>query len=59
MDDILIGDIVTWIISNKTRKGIFKQIINGKAEIICTECEGVPMAIKCFVEPSLIQAVKV
>lgn len=59
MDDLLIGDIVTWTISNKRRKGIFKQIIDGKAEIMCTECAGVPMAIKCFVEPSLIQAVKV
>lgn len=59
MDNILVGDIVSWVISNKKRKGIFQKIQNGKAVVMCTECDGVPMAIKCFVDIDLIQAQEV
>ena len=49
-----IGDKVKWIISGKIRKGIFRQDLGDKAEIICTSFEGVPMALKCEVEKKLL-----
>lgn len=52
-----IGQKVFWIVSNKKREGIFKQILSsGKAEVISTSYDGSPIALRCEVDLSIIQA---
>lgn len=53
--ELEIGDNIKWIVGDKTRKGIFKQIINDTAEVISTFVESQPINIKCFVPLNLIE----
>lgn len=48
------GDKIKWTVSGKTRKGIFRQDLGEKAQVICTSFEGVPMALKAVVEKKLL-----
>jgi hypothetical protein len=50
-----IGDKVKWKIGNKTRKAIFKQIINDTAEVITISVESQPINMKVFVPLQLIE----
>jgi hypothetical protein len=50
-----IGDKVKWKVGNKTRKGIFKQIINDTAEVITLFVENQPINIKVFVPLNILQ----
>lgn len=55
-----IGQKVFWIVSNKKREGIFKQVLpNNKAEIISTSFDGSPISLRCEVDCSLLQAQEV
>jgi hypothetical protein len=53
--ELEIGDNIKWTVGDKTRKGIFKQIVNDTAEVITTFVECQPINIKCFVPLHLIQ----
>jgi hypothetical protein len=50
-----IGDLVKWTVSNKTRRGIFKQEINNTAEVNSTFIENQIINLKCFVPLDLIE----
>jgi hypothetical protein len=50
-----IGDQIKWTVGDKTRRGIFKQIVDNSAEVITTFVESQPINIKCFVPLHLIQ----
>lgn len=52
---IEIGDKVKWTVGEKTRKGIFKQIVGNTAEVITTFVEDQPINLKCFVPLNLIE----
>lgn len=54
-DTLEIGELVEWTVGKITRKGIFKQIINGKAEIICTEAGDTKMSLRVEVELELVK----
>ena len=53
--ELEIGDLVTWNVSGKIRRGIFKQVLNDNAEINTTFIESQPINIKCFVPLEIIQ----
>jgi hypothetical protein len=53
--ELEIGDLVKWKVGDKTRRGIFKQIVDNSAEVITTFVESQPINIKCFVPLHLIQ----
>ena len=50
-----IGDQIKWTVGDKTRRGIFKQIVDDSAEVITTFVELQPINIKCFVPLHLIE----
>ena len=50
-----IGEKVYWTIGNKKRTGIFKQIIDNKAQVVCIDIDGIPVAIKTEVELTLLK----
>lgn len=53
--ELEIGDLVKWTVGGKTRKGIFKQIIDNTAEVNTTFIESQPMNMKCFVPLNIIE----
>jgi hypothetical protein len=52
---IEIGDKIKWTVGDKTRRGIFKQVVNNTAEVITTFVESQAINIKCFVPLTLIE----
>jgi len=50
-----IGQKVKWNIDTKIYEGLFMQIINDKAEVICYSMNGVKCHLRVFVEPTLLQ----
>lgn len=55
-----IGQKVFWIVSNKKREGIFKQVLeNGKAQVITTSFDGSFISLQCEVDCSLLHAQEV
>jgi hypothetical protein len=52
---IEIGDKIKWTVGDKTRRGIFKQVVNNTAEVITTFVETQAINIKCFVPLTLIE----
>jgi hypothetical protein len=53
--ELEIGDNIKWIVGDKTRRGIFKQVVNNTAEVITTFVESQAINIKCFVPLTLIE----
>lgn len=53
--ELEIGDKIKWIVGDKTRRGIFKQVVNNTAEVITTFVEAQAINIKCFVPLHLIE----
>jgi hypothetical protein len=53
--ELEIGDQIKWKVGDKTRRGIFKQMINNTAEVITTFVESQAINIKCFVPLHLIE----
>jgi hypothetical protein len=53
-----IGQKVKWVISGKTREGVFKyNISNTHAEVMCTMFETKRIAILCTVELSILESI--
>jgi hypothetical protein len=53
--ELEIGDKIKWTVGDKTRRGIFKQVVNNTAEVITTFVESQAINIKCFVPLTLIE----
>ena len=54
------GQTVSWVISGKERKGIYRQRLSDQiSEVICTEFDGRRFVLKCNVETKLLTPITI
>jgi hypothetical protein len=51
-----IGQKVYWLVDNQKHEGLFMQIINDKAEIICYSMNNIKCHLRVFVDLNSINA---